>query len=54
MMKIAEYVKTMTAPRNFNSLGEAQAFLDKIYAIEEANPVYYSCKLVRHRPQLQH
>ena len=51
MMKIADTIKQMNKPRNFNSLAEAQMFLDKVYALEEFRP-YYVCKLVRHRPQV--
>lgn len=53
MMKIAETIKQMKQPRNFNSLAEAQMFLDKVYALEESRP-YIRCKLVRHYPQSIH
>jgi hypothetical protein len=53
-MMISETVKSMKTLRNFNSLAEAQLFLDKVYALEEARPVYYVCTLVQHRPQRQH
>lgn len=54
MMKIADTVKNMKQLRKFDSLAEAQLFLDKVYALEESRPVYYQCRLVRHHPQLQH
>lgn len=53
MMKIAEYVKTMTAPRNFDSLEEAQMFLDKVYSMKDSRE-FVKCTLVKHRPQYIH
>jgi hypothetical protein len=52
MMKIADTIKNMKQLRNFDSLAEAQLFLDKVYALEESRPVFYHCTLVQHRPQL--
>lgn len=54
MMKIADTIKNMKQLRNFDSLAEAQLFLDKVYALEESRPVYYHCTLVRHYPQTIH
>ena len=54
MMKIADTIKNMKQLRKFDSLAEAQLFLDKVYALEESRPVHYKCTLVRHRPQFQH
>lgn len=54
MMKIADTIKNMKQLRKFDSLAEAQLFLDKVYALEESRPIHYKCTLVRHRPQFQH
>lgn len=50
MMKIADSIKNMNHLKNFNSLAEAQLFLDKVYAFEGDRP-YYVCTLIKHRPQ---